>query len=94
MVTYVAELCSLAEFSNFGHTLEAMLRDRIVCGINDDAMQRRLLAEPGLMFKKSLEIAQSLKATVRHMCELHPLAAGSRKREINTVGFPVQFDVL
>ena len=44
MVTYVAEVRSLAEFCNFGQTLlEAMLRDRIVCGINDDAIQRRLL---------------------------------------------------
>ena len=72
MATYVAELRSLAEFCNFGQTLEAMLRDRIVCGINDDAIQRRLLAEPVLTFKKSLEIAQGLEATARHMRELHP----------------------
>ena len=32
MVTYLAELRSLAEFCNFGQTPEAMLRDRIVCG--------------------------------------------------------------
>ena len=38
VVTYVAELHSLAEFCNFGQILEAMLRDRIVCGINDDAI--------------------------------------------------------
>ena len=72
MATYVAELCSLAEFCDFGHTLEAMLHDRIVWGINDDTMQRCLLAEPGLTFKKSLEIAQGLEATARHMCDLHP----------------------
>ena len=40
VATYVAELRSLAEFCNFGQTLEAMLRDRIVCGINDDVIQR------------------------------------------------------
>ena len=44
VATYVAELRSLAEFCNFGQTLEAMLRDHIVCGINDDAIQRHLLA--------------------------------------------------
>ena len=39
---FVAELRSLAEFCNFKDTLEVlMLRDRIVCGINDDAMQKR-----------------------------------------------------
>ena len=61
-----------------------MLRDCIVCGINDDAIQRRLLAEPGLTFKKSLEIAQSLEATAHHMRKLHPAAAGSSKRETST----------
>ena len=62
-----------------------MLCDCIVCEINDDAIQRRLLAEPGLTFKKSLEIAQSLEATARHMRELHPAAASlSSKRETST----------
>ena len=42
------------------------------------------MAEPGLMFKKSLEIAQSLEATAYHMRELHPTAAGSSKMETNT----------
>ena len=42
VATYVAELHSLAEFCNFGKTLEAMLRDHIVCGINDNAIQRLL----------------------------------------------------
>ena len=59
MATYVAELRSLAEFCTFGQTLEAMLCDRIVCGINDDAIQRCLLAKPGLTFKKSLKTAKS-----------------------------------
>ena len=35
--TFVSELRSLAEFCNFGTALEDMLRDRLVCGINDSA---------------------------------------------------------
>ena len=72
MAIYVAELHSLAEFCNFDWTLEAMLCDHIVCGINDDTIQRCLLAELGLTFKKLLEIVQSLEATAHHMRELHP----------------------
>ena len=34
-----------------------MLRDRIVCGINDDAIQKRLLSEPGLYYAKARETA-------------------------------------
>ena len=36
-----------------------MLQDRLVCGINDKRVQRRLLAEPGLTFAKALELAQA-----------------------------------
>ena len=35
-----------------------MLRDRLVCGLRDTRVQRRLLAEPKLMFAKALELAQ------------------------------------
>ena len=40
VATYVSELRSLARFCKFGSSLEDMLRDRIVCGINDDNMQK------------------------------------------------------
>ena len=40
VATFVAELRSLAEFCNFKDTLEVMLRDRIICGINDDTIQK------------------------------------------------------
>ena len=55
--TYVAELRALAEFCNFGDTLNLMIRDRLVCGINDENTQQLLLAEKGLTYAKGLEIA-------------------------------------
>lgn len=39
---FVAELHAIAALCNFEGTLEGMLRDRIVCGINDSAIQKRL----------------------------------------------------
>ena len=54
MATFISEIRSLAEFCNYGPNLEEILRDRIVCGISNDTIQRRLLAEPGLTFKKAL----------------------------------------
>ena len=38
-----------------------MLRDRLVCGINNDHIQRRLLGEVTLTFKKALEIAHAME---------------------------------
>ena len=34
---FVAQLCSIAEFCNFGAELDNMLRDRLVCGIENQA---------------------------------------------------------
>ncbi len=39
--TYLAELRRLFEHCNFGNTLDDMLRDRIVCGINNAALQKK-----------------------------------------------------
>ena len=58
---YVAELKKLSEFCNFGNNLDEMLRDRLVCGVNDKNIQTKLLAEKNLTFSTALEIAQALE---------------------------------
>ncbi len=62
---FVLELRSLAEFCNFGDTLEVMLRDRLVCRINNNRMQQRLLSEPKLTFKRALELAQEVETAAK-----------------------------
>ena len=54
----MSELRSLTKFCNFGTALKDMLRDRLVCGINDSAVQRKLLLECNLTFNKALEMVQ------------------------------------
>ena len=73
MSTYVAELRALAEFCNFGETLELMLRDRLVCGINDETTQRLLLAESRLTYKEALEIATSQETASKNVQALRGL---------------------
>lgn len=41
-----------------------MMRDRVVCGISDRAVQRRLLQEPKLSFDKALERRRPQKKTL------------------------------
>ena len=48
IANYVAALKQLSEHCSFGDHLEEMLRDRLVCGVNDAKIQRRLLAEVDL----------------------------------------------
>ena len=70
IASYVAELRSLSEHCDFKTTLEEMLRDRLVCGVNDEQIQRRLLAESSLDFKKALKIATSMETAVKSCREL------------------------
>lgn len=64
VANYVAELRSLADYCNFGESLEAMLRDRLMCGINDAGIQTRLLAEAKLTYKRALEIAKGQETAI------------------------------
>ena len=52
MAEFIAQLRQLSEHYQFGNTLSDMLRDRIVCGINDQYIQRCLLAESDLTLGK------------------------------------------
>ena len=56
---FVAQLRKLAHHCHFGDTLDAMLRDRLVCGCRDRRLQYKLLADPKLTFEKALITAQS-----------------------------------
>ena len=67
---FVAELRKLSEHCAFGSTLNDMLRDRLVCGISDQRIQRRLLAESDLSFDKALELSLAAEAAERNTREL------------------------
>lgn len=46
-----------------GDVLDDMLRDRLVCGINEDSIQPHLLVEFTFTFQRALEISQGLAAS-------------------------------
>ena len=82
VAAYVAELRRLAEFCDYGTTLDKMLRDRLVWGINDDKTQAKFLQEKELDFQKALTIARSYESADRNMKELKaPSAEGKVKTE-------------
>ena len=65
VLDFDAALRKLAIHCNFAANLEDSLRDRFVCGVRHDAMQRRLLSEKELTYKKAMEIAQVMEAADR-----------------------------
>ncbi len=70
VAAFVAELRRLAEFCNYGDKLNEMLRDRIVCGVNNEAIQRKLLAERDLTYDRAFAIAQGSELADRNMREI------------------------
>ena len=58
---YLSELRALAQWCKFGDTLDDMLRDRLVCGVNEETIQRRLLAESGLTLKRPSKLLRGWK---------------------------------
>ena len=66
----VAELRKLTEHCNFGDTLPEMLRDRLVCGINNKKIQWRLVAERELTLKKAKELALGEELAAKHVVDI------------------------
>ena len=70
VATFIAELRHLTRYCNFGDLLKDMLRDRLVCGIDNGPMQRRLLAETNLTLDKAVEIALAMESADRNARDL------------------------
>jgi hypothetical protein len=84
--TYVAHLRHLSADCNFGDTLEPMLRDRLVCGVNNDRIQRRLLAERELTFERALTIAQGMEQAEQSAADLQKNEKlGANSHSVNKV---------
>jgi len=63
---YLFQLRALAEHCNYGNKLDEMLRDRLVCGVEVAAIQKRLLAEPKLTLKRATEIAMAMETAEKN----------------------------
>ena len=70
VAAYVSELRRLSVTCDFENNLDSSLRDRLVCGINDDGIQRRLLAEKTLDFNKAFALAQSMELAARNVQDM------------------------
>ncbi len=92
MASFVSEMRLLSEFCNFGVTLDSMLRNCLVCSIQDDQIQKRLLAELKLTFPRAMELAQGLEAAAKNVCELQSSqqAVALSPEEIHQVAPPQQ----
>ena len=71
---YIAELRNLARDCGYAANLEEMLRDRIVCGIKDNGMQKKMLSEKDLTFERAQAVALSNEAAAKQAREICPIS--------------------
>ena len=67
---FVTELRRLSTDCAFGDALSDMLRDRLLCGINEEKIQRRLLQEDNLTFENALRIARAMETAAKNSLEM------------------------
>ncbi|XP_048105239.1 uncharacterized protein LOC125298505 isoform X2 [Alosa alosa] len=84
VANFVAELWQLSEHCDYKDVLDDMLRDRLVCGINNDAIQRRLLGETPPL-KKALEISFGMEMAANNAKDIQKGQAGSQSVAVHHV---------
>jgi len=65
IATYVTSIHALAEHCEFNDTLNMMLCDQLICGVNHEGIQRRLLSEKNLTYDKAFELALAMEASTK-----------------------------
>ena len=68
--SYIACLRSLAKTCNFGELQDSMIRDRVVVGIRDNGIRKRLLTESKLTLSKCIDICRANETTARQLREM------------------------
>ena len=79
VVNFLAQLRTLAYKYDFENHFSVALRDRLISGINNDRMQRRLLFEPynDLTLNKAVDICNAMESAANNIERLHTLSATS-----------------
>ncbi|XP_052767906.1 uncharacterized protein K02A2.6-like [Mya arenaria] len=80
-VVALKKLATHCEFKNF---LNDALRDRLVCGLHSELIQRKLLSEDNLTFDKACQIATAMEMAERDTAYFQPQgASGVVASEVN-----------
>ena len=82
---YVAALREIAEHCDYKDTLSDMLRDRLVCGVNNDAIQQKLMSQKDLTYAQALEIAQMMEAAAKNTQHLKAQSTAAPSQEVHRV---------
>ena len=83
---FAAELQRLTIHCEFGAHLDEALRDRFVCGLENETIQKRLLTEKDLTFKGAIDIAHGMESAARHAKSLQGGASPTHSDATHRLG--------
>ena len=87
---FIAELRRLASTCQFEAFLSDALRDRFVCGLCSEVVQRKLIAEENLELAKAVDIAQKLESAEKNTKDLKKTTTGATVLKFSTPNSPKQ----
>ncbi|GBL74059.1 hypothetical protein AVEN_230967-1 [Araneus ventricosus] len=71
---FCAHLKKLLTNCEFGQFLNDSLRDRFVCGLRSEAIQKKLSQEANLIYERAINIAIAMEKAARDADELHTMS--------------------
>lgn len=74
---FLAAIKCLLEHCNFRDNLKPTLRDRFVCGLKDESIQRRLLQETSLTLEIATSLALAMETAQKDAAEIHGVSPSS-----------------
>lgn len=77
---YVTELRTMAKNCEFGDLVDSLIRDRIICGVPDNALKERLLRTVDLTLDKALATCRAAESTKEQIKSIVPSS------EVHAVG--------
>ena len=69
--SFYASLLSMSKTCSFDNLADSLIRDRLVVGLRDSGVRKKLLYENDLTLKRTLEIARSHEATTVHITQMN-----------------------
>lgn len=80
--SYVAKLRKLAKTCNYGGLEDNLIRDRIVCGIRENTIRKRLLQEDKLSLDRAIDMCRAFESTA---VKIKTMAGASTSEDIAEV---------
>ncbi|XP_062608629.1 uncharacterized protein K02A2.6-like [Saccostrea cucullata] len=81
VLSYMAELRNLATHCQFEAALSDTLRDRLVVGLRQETIQKRLLSEKDLDLEKAINLAVAMETAARDAAEVQ----GGKSETVNKI---------